>query len=126
MILRHFPNCSKRNSPCKIGYYLQSIQCIFILVLLYGEECFLLFPKCKEGNLFRYWLSLSVSCIGKYTFNHYIFHCSLVAIAKGNYFSSLSVLPTSDTVLHNQTKCKLVTLILLHFTSSKNPSVWKF
>ena len=57
MILRHFPNCSKRNSPCKIGYYLQSIQCIFI----YGEEeCFLLFPKCKEGNLFRYWLSLSL------------------------------------------------------------------
>ena len=61
--------------------------------------------------------SLSVSCIGKYTFNHYIFHCSLVAIAKGNYFSSLSVLPTSDTVLHNQTKCKLVTLFLLHFPS---------
>ena len=48
--------------------------------------------------------SLSVSCIGKYTFNHYIFHCSLVAIAKGNYFSSFSVLPTLDTVLYHQTR----------------------
>jgi len=70
--------------------------------------------------------SLSVSCIGKYTFNHYIFHCSLVAIAKGNYFSSCSVLPTFDTVLRNQIKCKLVTLILTHFPSSNYPSVWKF
>ena len=121
MILRHFPNCSKRNSPCKIGYYLQSIQCIFILLLLYGEECFLLFPKCKERQIYLGIGSLPVSCIGKYTFNHYIFHCSLVAIAKGNYFSSFLVLPTLDTVLHNQIKCKLVTLILLHFPSSNYP-----